>query len=267
IKQTLPTPGRGREQRGFSVVGLAAVGNSIYSSDVARRVLLAQRQDDGKYAWDEPLVLPAPGVGGEPHPAGLAVVGDYRAVAATRANAVHFVDADSGEVEQTVAVGVAPYLVLPVGADRIYVSNWGGDRPTADDRTAKSSGTPARVDERGIANHGSVSILRKSADGWKQTRSLTVGLHPSGMTASRGGRYVYVANAASDTVSVIDSRSETVVETIACRPQGRLPFGSGTNAVALAHDGGTLYVANGTNNCIAVVRLSRGVREDYAGPD
>ena len=46
-----------------------------------------------------------------------------------------------------------------------------------------------------------------------------------------------------------------MVETIPCRPEGSLPFGSGSNALALSPDGGTLYVANGTNNCVAVVRL------------
>jgi len=266
IKQTLPTPGRGQERRGFSVVGLAAVGDRVFSGDVARRVLVAQRQPDGKYGWGEPLVLPAPSIGGEPHPAGMAVVGDVLAVAATRANAVHFVNPTSGKVEQTVAVGVAPYLVLPVG-ERLFVSNWGGDHPAANALSANSSGTPAKVDERGIANHGSVSLLRKTADGWRQARSITVGLRPSGMVASRGGRFVYVANAASDTVSVIDAQSERVVETIACRPEARLPFGSGSNAVALSPDGGTLYVANGTNNCAAVVRLGKDVKEDSTGPD
>src|SRR5262249_38719229 len=34
-----------------------------------------------------------------------------------------------------------------------------------------------------------------------------------------------------------------------------LPFGSGSNALAVSPDGDTLYVANGTNNCVAVVTL------------
>src|SRR5262249_58910655 len=96
---------------------------------------------------------------------------------------------------------------------------------------------------------------------WRQVKSIPVGLHPSGMTASRSGKFLYVANANSDTVSVIDTASDGVVETIACRPESRLPFGSGANAVALAPDGGTLYVANGTNNCVAVVRLGEKVSE------
>src|SRR5262249_10922855 len=37
--------------------------------------------------------------------------------------------------------------------------------------------------------------------------------------------------------------------------------GSGPNAVAVAPDGRTLVVANGTNNCVAVVRLGRRAAE------
>jgi YVTN family beta-propeller protein len=75
------------------------------------------------------------------------------------------------------------------------------------------------------------------------------------MTTDRAGQFVYVANANSDTVSVIATKTDQVVETISCRPEARLPFGSGSNALALSPDGGTLYVASGTNNCVAVVRL------------
>jgi hypothetical protein len=38
--------------------------------------------------------------------------------------------------------------------------------------------------------------------------------------------------------------------------EARLPFGSGCNALALSPDGGTLYAACGTNNCVAVIRLA-----------
>ena len=78
------------------------------------------------------------------------------------------------------------------------------------------------------------------------------------MAASPGGRFVYVANANSDTVSVIDTRREVG------RRDDRLPAGgaaavrAGSNAVACRPDGGTLYVANGTDNCVAVVRLGSG---------
>ncbi len=114
-----------------------------------------------------------------------------------------------------------------------------------------------RIDPRtGVANHGTLSILVQKDDRWQQSRTIQVGLHPSGMTLSKGGKLLYVANANSDTVSVLDTAAEKVIETISCRPSDRLPFGSGCNAVAVAPDGAVLYVANGTNNCLAVVQLA-----------
>ena len=149
----------------------------------------------------------------------------------------------------------------------MYVSNWGGDHPAKDDPPHKTSGTPVKTDPRtSVANHGSVSVVAKVGDEWKQTKTITVGGHPSGMTASKDGKFVYVANANSDTVSVIDTATDAVVETIDCKPEAKLPFGTGSNAVALSPDGRTLYVANGTGNCVAVVALGvAGRRPDRRG--
>ena len=85
------------------------------------------------------------------------------------------------------------------------------------------------------------------------------------MTASKDGKFVYVANANSDTVSVIDTATDEVVETIDCKPEAKLPFGTGSNAVALSPDGRTLYVANGTGNCVAVV-IAGGRRRAARSP-
>lgn len=187
----------------------------------------------------------------------MALAGKQHLLAtSTRGNNVQVVNFANGKVEQVIPVGVAPFTVLPIGPRRCYVSNWGGNPPTAGDPQAVTSGTPIRIDPRtGVANQGTVSVLAETGEGWKQVKTIEVGLHPCGLALSRGGRFAYVANAASDSVSVIDVRTDEVVETISCRPQTRLPFGSGCNALALSPDGGTLYVANGTNNCVAVVRL------------
>ncbi len=145
--------------------------------------------------------------------------------------------------------------------DRLYVSNWGGDPPAEGDPQAKSSGTPVHIDPTtGVADHGSVSVLAAEDGKWKQIKTIAVGLQ-----AVRHGRQSRrAASSTSPTPTATPSPSSTrktdkVVETILCRPEVRLPFGSGCNAVAVSPDGGTLYVANGTNNCIAVVRLAAGV--------
>ena len=73
------------------------------------------------------------------------------------------------------------------------------------------------------------------------------------MAASPKGRFVYVANANSDNVSVIDTAKDDVVQVLRTRPDEFQLFGSGPNALAFAADGQTMYVSNGTNNSIAVI--------------
>jgi DNA-binding beta-propeller fold protein YncE len=242
---------------GFSVVGMVAQGERVYVTDAKNHLQVAVRQKDGKYAWGTPVAMIPPKVGGFANPAGMAVADTKELwVTSTRGNSVQRVNLAAGLAEQVVPVGVAPYMAVCPREDRCYVSNWGGDHPRKGEAQALSSGTPVRTNPRtGIAKSGTVSVLAPVPGKWKQIKTIRVGLHPSGMCLSHKKSFLYIANANSDTVSVIDTRSDEVVETIFCRPEARLPFGSGANALALSPDGGTLYVAAGTNNCVAVVRL------------
>jgi YVTN family beta-propeller protein len=269
VRQTLTLPSRGEDRTGFSVVGLAARGDRVFAGDGPGKVHVARRQPNGRYAWETPVAVRPPADGKAADAAGIAVLDDDRlAVASTRGNSVQILNVTGGRVEQVVPVGVAPYAVLPVGPDKWYVSNWGGDPPGPNDPRRDSAGTPVRVDPRtGVADHGSVSVVVRGPGGRKQAKTIAVGPHPSGMALSPGGRFAYVANAVGDTVSVLDTRTDAVAETIACRPAARLPFGSGPNAVAVNPDGSTLFVANGTNNCVAVVRLGKAAREGSGGPE
>jgi YVTN family beta-propeller protein len=261
VRQTLASP------VGFSVVGLLAHEQHVYVTDVKEHLRVAARNAEGRYGWKDPVELGKPRAGGSVHPAGVAAhSADAVWVASTRGNSVQLVNVTTGKVEQVVGVGVAPYAICRPRPGLCYVSNWGGDPPREGDARAPSAGTPARVDDRGIASQGTVSVLEQEGGTWRQVKTIPVGLHPSGMVASPDGGFVYVANANSDTVSVIRTDTHAVAETIPCRSQGRLPFGSGCNALALDPGGKTLYVANGTNNCLAVVRLgARACRPADAG--
>ncbi len=267
VRQTLALPAAKAGLSGaFSAVGLVAAGERVFATDSQGAVRVARRQPDGRYAWDGAFALKAPAVGGAAYPTGMALQGDGRLwVCSSRGNELQLMNLASGEVEARVPVGVCPYLPLVVGG-KVYVSNWGGDPPGKDDPQHKTSGTPVHTDPRtSVADRGSVSVVEKTATGWKQTKTIPVGGHPCGLVASPAGEFVYVANANSDTVSVIDTARDEVAETIDCKPEAKLPFGTGSNAVALGRDGRTLFVANGTGNCVAVVRLGRKSTEAADG--
>lgn len=262
IKQTLALPAAGKGLSGaFSAVGLIASRDEIFVTDSQNAVRIARRNRSGNYAWHGHIMLKSPSVGGAAYPTGMTLVNGVLWVCSSRGNEVQLINLEQGDFDGRVTVGVCPYQPLVVG-NKVYVSNWGGDPPTKDDPTHKTSGTPARTDPRtSVVNHGSVSVIERAGNAWKQTKSIAVGGHPCGMVANKSGKFVYVANANSDTVSVIDSNKDEVIETIDCKPDAKLPFGSGSNAVALSQDERTLFVANGTGNCIAAVQLG-GIAHD-----
>jgi YVTN family beta-propeller protein len=136
------------------------------------------------------------------------------------------------------------------------VSNWGGRRPRSGDPTGPAGrGTEVRVDAAtGIASEGSVSVVDLKAGAL--AADIPVHLHSCALALSPDGRYVVCANAASDNLSVIDTRIDAVVETIWAKASPADLFGASPNALAFARDGKTLYVANGTQNAVAVIDFS-----------
>lgn len=267
IKQTLPLPAPGGKTRlGMSIVGLLVDGETVWTTDALNQLHSARPSSEGVYQWDKAIALTPPAAKGEAHPAGLAKLTDGKlAVTSTRGNTVQIIDPGMGKVDQIIPVGVSPFTVAVLREDCFYVSNWGGNPPKPGDPQALSSGTPIKIDPgTGIANQGTISVVEKKEGSWRETTTIEVGLHPSGLLFSPSRRYLYVANANSDTISVIATQANKVIETIACRPSDRLPFGSGSNALALGPNGSTLYVANGTNNCLAVVELAATSCESQA---
>jgi YVTN family beta-propeller protein len=101
-------------------------------------------------------------------------------------------------------------------------------------------------------------------------RRIPVGGQPTKLVANKALSRVYVANANSDTVSVVDVAAgkvafEIATAAVASAPKGAQTLrGSNPNAVALSPDEKTLYVTNGGNNTVAIVRLS-GDRGEVAG--
>jgi YVTN family beta-propeller protein len=187
-------------------------------------------------------------------PSGLALSpdGSRLYVCGNLSNKLHELDTATGKVLRSIDVGAVPYDVVLVG-EKAFVSNWAGRRPEAGDLTGPAGrGTVVRVDSvRHIASEGSVSIVNL-AEG-KATKEILTGLHASALAVSPDRKYVVCANAGSDHVSLLDVAREELVENIWVKAKPSDLFGASPNALAFNEQGDTLYVANGTQNAIAVI--------------
>jgi YVTN family beta-propeller protein len=242
----------------FTGLAFSPDSRSIYLSDIGGKVWVFP-VDEARRAGP-PLVWSVPDarVPGQKHelPTGLAVSGDGTRlyVAGNLGNRLHELHASSGKLLRSWDTGVAPYDVVLAGG-KAYVSNVGGRRPTGEEHTAPAGkGTTVRADPvRHIANEGSVTVIELQA-GTVKTELLT-GLHASALAVSPGGNYVVVANAGSDTLSVIDTRTDRIIEKIWTRQTPADLFGAQPNALAFDPTGRRLYVCNGTQNAVAVIEF------------
>ena len=88
------------------------------------------------------------------------------------------------------------------------------------------------------------------------TGTIATGSHPNDICLTKNGKFIFVANANDNSVSVIDLSSKRVIETLTTSLYPHAPQGSTTNGLALSPDEKTLYIANADNNCLAVFDVS-----------
>lgn len=89
--------------------------------------------------------------------------------------------------------------------------------------------------------------------------------HPCEMVLTRSGRYLFVANASRNTVTVFDTGKGKAIETIWAALYPKAPYGSTPNSVALSPDDRRLFVANADNNLVAVFDVQRPGRSRSLG--
>ncbi len=95
--------------------------------------------------------------------------------------------------------------------------------------------------------------------------NIDVGSHPNDMTMTKDGKYLFVATANDNSVSVIDTQARKVIEVFSSALYPDSPAGSTTNGVALSEDEELLYIANADNNCLAVFNVSSPGQSKSAG--
>jgi DNA-binding beta-propeller fold protein YncE len=163
----------------------------------------------------------------------------------------------------TARTDVAPYGVC-ITNGKVYVTNWAG--PVVTDSALENAGTPwgsaYTNPQTGATRLGSLSIIDIATG--NILNELTLGLHPDAIIKSIDNRFLYISNGNSDNISVVDIKKEMLIDSIETGLFSKYnpAIGSSPNALCIDSSGRILYVANGMDNAIAVVKL-----KNYSSPE
>lgn len=235
-------------RRGRAALQGLAVNGSIYTAPAPdKKVQL--------FKDDKPFGAPL----GDGLAGALSVQGNRAAVPLIYNNQLAIVDLTTGNLTAKISTGIAPFAAtLSADGQVAYVTNWGGRLPTSGDLTAPTgmAATADRVvvDARGIASTGTVSRIDIATQ--KVTHSIPTGLHPTGLHWDLAASRLYVANGNSDSVTVIDTKTQAVVRTISLQPWAQKVNGIAPTALAVGQ--GSLYVACGGINAVLVLDANTG---------
>jgi YVTN family beta-propeller protein len=229
-------------------------GQFLYASDYANSATVDAYQvaANGTVTYTGSVALPNP-QGNNAIPAGLAITPDGKTIyaALNGLNSLAVIDVATLSVTAQIPVGNAPYGVALDG-NTVWVSNEGGLVPTGNDPTNSSDGTNILVNPAtGAANTGSVSGVDIPSGTVKYT--IQVGLEPTALVVH--SNLLFVANTNSDSISVIDTKTGTLVDNFALFP-GVL-YGSQPNDLNFLPDG-RLIVSLGGNNALALYQFNGG---------
>lgn len=146
-------------------------------------------------------------------------------------NSLYVLDAKSGEQRTKTAVGESPIVQrLSPDGTRLYVANWGGASYTVLDVSA-----PAAP---------------------KVVQTVKTDSHPNDLALSKDNR-LFISCGSADVVQVFDTQNNALLEQIRTALTPKAPYGSTPNALALANDGASLYIANADNNSVCVADVSQ----------
>ncbi|MBR7720886.1 bifunctional YncE family protein/alkaline phosphatase family protein [Hymenobacter properus] len=201
-------------------------GRTLYASGGQRNCVYSFKVEGQKLRPDSAFVLGAPWPKQKIGVAGIAVDGRrQRLYAVTREdNSLYIFDLRTRRLLRTVDLHTQAYgAVLNAEGDGLYISLW-----------------------------GSHSVVMYNVDQNVLLPTIPVESHPSDMVISHDGSRLFVANANSNSVSVISTLQGRVVATLGTALFPDSPTGSTPNGVAVSDDDSRLFVANADNNCLAV---------------
>src|ERR1700677_4167990 len=220
----------------YSGIAYSADGKHLVFSQDSSNVTIANVDEDGFLSDNAQISVPPnnsfitcfpnspPGAYAVPcgtfyspstaYPGGLALSTDGKSAYAllNQNDTLAQIDLSTNQQGTQIRVGNAPHSILiDSKGTTAYISNEGGRAATQADFQIWSAGTEIVADPVvGAAITGTVSVVDLTT--MKVTATIPTGLHPTGMAFY--GRSLLVANTYSDTISVIDTATNTVVRTI-----------------------------------------------------
>lgn len=90
---------------------------------------------------------------------------------------------------------------------------------------------------------------------WKVIARWQAEEHPNEMLLSKDGSHLFVANANRNSVTILDTTTGKVAETLVAELTPNAPPGNTPNSLAFSPDEEFLYVANANINCVAVFEI------------
>ena len=278
----------------YSGIAYSADGKHLVFSQDSSNVTIANVTEEGLLEDNAQISVPPnnsfitcfqnspPGAYGVPcgtfyspstsYPGGLALSSDGKSAYAllNQNDTLAQIDLTTSKQGEQIRVGNAPHSIVIDGkGTTAYVSNEGGRAATEADFQIWSAGTEIVADPViGAAITGTVSVVDLSS--MTVTANIdTGGLHPTGMAFY--GSHLLVANTYSDTISVIDTATNEVAWTIdlglpiGVPGAGQPAYGAAPNSIAVDATRGVAYVALYNANAIAVVNLTKGVKNPVMG--
>jgi YVTN family beta-propeller protein/VCBS repeat-containing protein len=202
-------------------IAVSPNGQQVYVTNTANNTVSVIKVNTGV-----PKVIATIKVGSTP--AGVAVSPDGKRVyvANWSSNSVSVIATATYAVVATIAVGPNPFgVAVSPDSSRAYVSNFGSNNVSV----ISTVGTPAVVS------------------------TVAVGAQPYGISISPDGSLLYAANG-NDTVSVINTKTNTVVRTVTVDSAPK----TNTHGIAVSPDGRQIYVADKSDSAVRVLSINRG---------
>jgi YVTN family beta-propeller protein len=189
---------------------------------------------------------------GEALPSGMAFSADGSKayVALNGANTLAVIDTATDEVVNQIPVGNAPRQVV-IDGNTAYVSNEAGHPAKPGESTNYTDGTAVPASPvTGAADSGTVSVVNLENE--TEEGEITVGLQPTALY--RDGEALFVANSNDDSMSLIDTKTNKVVQMVSTNPLPGAKVGSYANAISMP-DPNHVLVSIGRDNAIALYRF------------